>query len=142
MIHIRLVQNSWTQEKSWMVYPSPSLKRNSFVDVENVLASAPGLDTPWTLIMMIKSSKFGIPGRHGFGGETHSAIVITIGHLILIYSDHVIIINPHDVQARRTHKNSIRRHMSPHSPSMIHAMVMILPEELSSLQLTARPCQG
>ena len=42
MIHIRLVQDSWTQEKSWMVYPSPScpsLKRNSFVDVENVLAS-------------------------------------------------------------------------------------------------------
>lgn len=33
----------------------------------------------------------------------------------------MIIINPHDVQARRTHKNPIRRHMSPHSPSMIHA---------------------
>ena len=178
MIHIRLVQNSWTQEKagSFTLALAALAWTNSFVDVENVLASENHLeivDLPhlwhdrdpsgsppdWIRLgrwscLMIKSSlwNFVPPGDIVLGEKP---IVITTGHLIiliLIYSDHH---KPHDVQARTPFVATCRPIHHPRFTTIDHrsvtitdggvmffSMVMILPEQLPSLQLTARPCQG
>ena len=139
MIHIRLVQNSWTPEKagSFTLALAALAWTNSFVDVENVLASENHLeivDLPhlwhdrdpsgsppdWIRLgrwscLMIKSSlwNFVPPGDIVLGEKP---IVITTGHLIIL----ILIYSDHHKPPWCSSENSIRRHMSPHSPSTIH----------------------